>query len=111
METMNPIALALALALAKGREPTLVQPEPEQTRLAEKRSSLRQAGSGKLSGTAATLPRLLFPPPLRLATAPHIASSRFGFRWSCRCSHLRQEQRPAAATEIGSQFEAGSSLG
>jgi hypothetical protein len=45
-----------------------------QIRLAAERSSLRQAGPGKLSGTVAKLRRLLSQPPLRLATARHTVS-------------------------------------
>ena len=67
-ETVNPIVSAraktqeLALALLA------------QIRPAVERSLLRQAGLGKLSGTVAKLRRLLFQPPLRLATARHTVS-------------------------------------
>jgi hypothetical protein len=94
-ETMNPIALA--------QEPALVR--PERSRLGE-RLSLMRIAPGRLSGTAAKLRRLLFRPLLRLATAPHIVSSRFGFRRSSRWSEPVEEM-PVAAKEIGSQFEVG----
>ena len=70
METVNPVVSSLAKAQV--RAPALVQ--REQTRPAAERSSLRRAGFGKLSGTAAKLHRLLFQLPLRLATARHTVS-------------------------------------
>jgi hypothetical protein len=64
-ETVNPIVSARA----KAQELLLAQIRP-----AAERSSLRQAGPGKLSGTVAKLRRLLSQPPLRLATARHTVS-------------------------------------
>jgi hypothetical protein len=90
--------------IASAQEPALVQ--PEQTRLATERLSLMRAARGRFSGTAAKLRRPLFRLLLRLATAPRIVSSRFGFRRSSRWSGLAEEM-PVAAKEIGSQFEAG----
>jgi hypothetical protein len=55
----------------------------ERSRLGE-RSSLKRAAPGRLSGTAAKLRRLFPPPLLRLATAPHIVSSRFGWNPTTR---------------------------
>jgi hypothetical protein len=99
---MNPIASAQE----KAQEPALVR--PERSRLGE-RSSLMRVAPGRLSGTAAKLRRLLFRPLLRLATAPHIVSSRFGFYRSSSRSELVEEM-PVAATERGSQFEVGRQL-
>jgi hypothetical protein len=65
-ETVNPIALAMA----KAQQPAL----PVQIRLAAERSLLRRTAPGKISGIVARLRRLLFQPPLRLATARHTAS-------------------------------------
>jgi hypothetical protein len=96
---MNPIASTPEKAL----EPALAR--LERSRLGE-RLSLMRADPGRLSGTAAKLRRLLFRPLLRLATAPHIVSSRVDFRRSLRWSELVKEM-PVAATEIGSQFEVG----
>jgi hypothetical protein len=96
-EIMNPIASTPEKAL----EPALAR--LERSRLGE-RLSLMRADPGRLSGTAAKLRRLLFRPLLRLATAPHIVSSRFGFRRSSRWSEPVEEM-PVAAKEIGSQFE------
>jgi len=67
-ETVNPIVSARA----KAQELSLAL--LAQIRLAAERSSLRQAGPGKLSGTVAKLRRLLSQPPLRLATARHTVS-------------------------------------
>ena len=64
-ETVNPIVSARA----KAQELLLAQIRP-----AAERSSLRQAGPGKLSGTVAKLRHLLSQPPLRLATARHTVS-------------------------------------
>jgi hypothetical protein len=65
-ETVNPIVSARA----KAQELALLA----QIRPAAERSSLTQAGPGKLSGTVAKLRRLLSQPPLRLATARHTVS-------------------------------------
>jgi hypothetical protein len=101
-ETVTPIVSALAWA----QEPSLLA----QIHPAAERSSLRRAAPGKISGTVAKLRRLLFRLPLRLATARHTVSWRFDFRWPSSWSELEQEQGPAAATERGSQSEAGREL-
>jgi hypothetical protein len=101
-ETMNPIAMAMALQKAQGPAPVL----PEQIRLASVRLSLTRGAPGKLSGTAAKLRRLLCQLLLPPATLRRIVSSRFYFRRSSRWSELVQEM-PVAATEIKSQFEVG----
>ena len=65
-ERVNPIVSARA----KTQELALLA----QIRPAAERSSLRQAGPGKLLGTVAKLRLLLSQPPLRLATARHTVS-------------------------------------
>jgi hypothetical protein len=100
-ETKNPIVSPLV------QEWVLVQPEPEQTRLASERLSLRRAAPDRLLETAATLRRLLFQRPLRLAIARHTVSWRFDFRRPLRWSEPGPE-RLAFATGTRSLFEAGS---
>jgi hypothetical protein len=67
-ERVNPIVSARA----KAQELSLVL--LAQIRPAAERSSLRQAGPGKLSGTVVKFRRLLSQPPLRLATARRTVS-------------------------------------
>jgi hypothetical protein len=98
-EIMNPTAWTPEKAL----EPALAR--LERSRLGE-RLSLMRTEPGRLSGIAAKSRRLLFRPLLRLATAPHIVSSRFSFRRSSRRLELVEEM-PVAATERGGQFEVG----
>ena len=65
-EGVNPVASALASV----QEPALLAQIPP----AAERLSSRRAALGKISGILASLRRLLFQPPLRLATARHTVS-------------------------------------